>query len=267
LNRSVTIKAAYITGVAIVLGASITALFYFFGGDRKSKQSQVVTTGDVQAPISMLQETGPVTIHYNIPATVTKEAIQQLEKKLEATDEKIGLTRGEIELLASALKDLDQRTSGIEKLPDGRTKLGHFVSGHPSIVIQEHEEAVHYFRDRDYEHALERSQNAINAYEDTKKVKYSLSTGDLEPQAIGTIYRLAAMSAQRFSRSQLAHNYAEKAANAHSSSANKALLSTTFANLHRFDEALKWITEALNDDPKNVEYTRLRDDYKARIPR
>lgn len=267
MNRSVTIKAAYITGAAIVIGASITALFYFFGGDRNSKQSQVVTTGDVQAPISVLQETGPVTIHYNIPATVTKEAIQQLEKKLEATDEKIELTRGEIELLASALKDLDQRTSGIEKLPDGRTKLGHFVSGHPSIVIQEHEAAVHYFRKHDYEHALEHSENAIKVYEDTKKVKYSMSTGDLKPEAIGKIYRLATISAQRLSRSQLAHNYAEKAANAHSSPENKALLSTTFANLLRFEKALQWITEALNADPDNVEYTRLRDDYKAKIPR
>lgn len=160
---------------------------------------------------------------------------------------------------------MDQRTSGIEKLPDGRTKLGHFVTGHPSIVIEEHEAAVKYYQKGDLTNSLKHSQNAIKAYEETKKIKYSISTGDLNPAGIEVIYRLAAISAQRLLKNELAYQYSKKAVEADGSSQNKALLSTTLANLKRFDEALKYIQAALKTEPQNKDFERLRKDYQVKL--
>jgi tetratricopeptide (TPR) repeat protein len=265
LKKSVTIKAAIIGGGAVIIAAIITGIFLLFDTGRKDQTPHIETGGNVHGPISVFQETGPVTINYNLPLTATKEAIQELEKKLKETDEKIELSRKEIELLTSAPKDLDQRTSGIEKLPDGRTKLGHFVTGHPSIVIEEHEAAVKYYQKDDFTNALKHSQNAIKAYEETKKIKYSMSTGGLKPEAVEVIYRLAAISAQRLLKNELAYQYAQKAVEADGSSQNKALLSTTLANLKRFDEAQKYIQEALKTEPQNKEFEKLRKDYQAKL--
>jgi len=46
---------------------------------------------------------------------------------------------------------------------------------------------------------------------------------------------------------------------------NQAILSTTLANLNRFDEALEYIDEALKSEPQNLEYARLRRTYTNKL--
>jgi hypothetical protein len=187
MKRSVTIKAAWIGAAALIVAAIVTGIFSLYNRSGKKQSQNIISSGNIDGSISVLQDTGSVTINYNVPRSATKNAIDELEKKVNATNEKIELSRNEIALLAKALKDLDQRTSGIEKLPDGRTKLGHFVSGQPRIVIEEHDAAVKYFRQNDYEKALLHSQNAIKSYEETEKIQFSMSTGGLTNEGISTI--------------------------------------------------------------------------------
>ena len=261
MKRSVTIKAALIGAIALIIAAIIGGLFSLDSRNHKSQTPKIAANGNVEGTISVLQETGSVTINYNVPESATKDAIKELEKKLNETDEKINLSRNEIALLANALKDLDQRTSGIEKLPDGRTKLGHFASGQPRIVIEEHAAAAQFFNQQNYVQALTHSQNAITAYEETNKINFSMSTGSLSNQGVAMIYRLAALSAQRLDKRQLAYQYAKKSVEAENIAPNIALLSTTLANLGKKEEAMKYIQEALKADPENREFIRLKEGY------
>ena len=261
MKRSVTIKAAWIGAAALIVTAVVAGIFSLYNKSGKEQSQSIISSGNIDGTISVLQDTGSVTINYNVPKTATKDAVDELEKKVNATYEKIELSRNEIALLAKALKDLDQRTSGIEKLPDGRTKLGHFVSGQPRIVIEEHDAAVKYFRQNDYEKALLHSKNAIKSYEETEKVQFSMSTGGLTNEGISTIYRLAALSAQKLHKNDLAYQYGKKALDAQSSAQNKALISTTLANLGRFREAIDYIDQALKENPKNADFQRLKEEY------
>jgi tetratricopeptide (TPR) repeat protein len=265
MKRSVTIKAAWIGAIALIIAAIIGGLLSLKSGNHKNQTTNITTEGNVEGTFSVLQDTGSVTINYNVPDSATKDAIKELEKKLAVTDEKINLSRKEIALLTKALKDLDQRTSGIEKLPDGRTKLGHFVSGQPRIVIEEHDAAAHFFKQQNYVKALSHSQNAINAYEETNKKSFSMSTGGLTKEGVAMIYRLAALSAQRLDKRQLAYQYAKKSIEEENNAQNMALLSTTLANLGKKKEAIKYIEEALKADPDNREYIRLKDKYSRNM--
>jgi tetratricopeptide (TPR) repeat protein len=265
MKRSITIKAALIGAIALIIAAIIGGVFSLSSKNNKSQTTEIAAGGNVEGTISVLQETGSVTINYNVPESATKDAIKELEKKLNETDEKINLSRNEISLLAQALKDLDQRTSGIEKLPDGRTKFGHFASGQPKIVIEEHDAAAHFFDQHDYMQALAHSQNAIAAYEETEKINISVATGSLSNQGIAMIYRLAALSAQRLDKRQLAYQYAKKSTEVENNAQNMALLSTTLANLGKMKEAINYIEEALKADPDNSEFIRLKDEYSRKM--
>lgn len=261
MKRSVTIKVAWIGAIALIIAAVIGGLFQLASRNNKSQAPKIAVNGNVEGTISILQETGSVIINYNVPESATKDAIKELERKLNTTDEKINISRNEIALLVKALKDLDHRTSGIEKLPDGRTKLGHIVSGQPRIVIEEHAAAAQLFNQQNYVRAFTHSQNAITAYEETNKINFSMSTGGLLSQNVAMIYRLAALSAQRLDKRQLAYQYAKKSVEAEKKALNIALLSTTLANLGKKEEAMKYIQEALKADPENREFIRLKEGY------
>ncbi len=265
MKRSVTIIAAWIAAGALIIAAIIGGVFTLYSGNKKIQTPEISARGNVEGVISVLQDTGPVTINYNVPESATNDAVKVLEKKLNETDDKINLSRKEISLLAQALKDLDQKTSGIEKLPDGRTKIGTLASGQPRIVIEEHEAASHFFNQHNFTEALKHSQNAINAYEETKKINISLSTGSLTNLGIAMLHRLAALSAQRLEKRQLAYQYAQKSVDAKNSPQNIALLSTTLFNLGKAEEAMLHIEKALEIEPENHEYIKLKETYSKRI--
>jgi hypothetical protein len=89
--------------------------------------------------------TGNTTVNnYYAPVTnsLTREAFESLETALSTATNKLELTAQQVRLPAQALKDLDQRTSGIKKLPDGRTQFGTTISGEPTVVIEAFNAAV-----------------------------------------------------------------------------------------------------------------------------
>jgi tetratricopeptide (TPR) repeat protein len=76
---------------------------------------------------------------------------------------------------------------------------------------------------------------------------------------------LAALSAQRLSKNELAYQYGKKALDAQSSAQNKAFISTTLANLGKFPGAMDYIDQALKENPNNVDFQRLRDEYSQHL--
>ena len=202
-----------------------------------------------------------MTINDNIATSTARKAVGKLEHKLNASSNKVGLSGSDIILMIEALRDLDQKTSGIDRLPDGRTKFGLFTGGRPSIVLEQHDAARASFKKKNYEKALTHSVNAIRAYEDSKKLEGCISTGRFTNHAVAKLYYLAALSAQRLRRRQFAYWYAENSVKAESNAKNTALLSTTLANLGEIKEATHYIQKAIRQDPLNVKYRKLRRQY------
>jgi tetratricopeptide (TPR) repeat protein len=133
-------------------------------------------------------------------------------------------------LLAQALRDLDQRTSDVEKLPDGRTKFGTVITGQPKAVIEAFGLAVQSYTNRDYARALNQARTGIEAFE-ASTVEGSLVSGEITPNAKGILYRIAGHSAQCLGSNILANQYAEKAVVVDPIKESRLLLATTLANL------------------------------------
>jgi tetratricopeptide (TPR) repeat protein len=193
-RKSVGVRVAWISGIFLIVAAIIGGLFAWLS-PKPPGATALVSGANNQGPVTVAGAPRDITINYNVPATETKEAIAALEEKLKGTNTAIELTRSEVKLLARALTDLDQRTSGITKLPDGRTSMGGFIGGEPRIVMEEHEAATQAFNKKEYSTALEHSKKAIGAYEDAAKIPRAASTGDLTPDSLGKIYFLGAILA------------------------------------------------------------------------
>ncbi len=263
MPEPVGIRAAKIGAAAVIIAAIVTGLFLVLKPSQSSQQK--ATIDGANNPIAMFGTARDVTISYNMPDTATREAVDFLKKKAEDTDAAIGLTRKEILLLSKALQDLDQRTSGLQKLPDGRTLFGSLISGNPTIVIQEHEAAATLFSAGDYKTALEHSQRAIKAYEDAKQIPASMSTGDLGPEDVSKLYYLAALISQKLQNKELVYKYAVKAAEIQPSSEHQVFLATALFNIGRVDEAIAVISKAVEMEPSNGEYRRLKDEMSKRM--
>ena len=254
-TKSVTIKAAVITSGALILAALIGSLFKPSG-----KKTPVTTGNQHESPVIVMEEEGDITINYYVQETQTTKAIDALEQKISDVNASIGLTREEIRLLSLSLKDLNQRTSGIEKLPDGRTKIGRIVTGEPTIVLEEHNAANINFKNGNYSVALEHSQKAIGALEATEHFS-GMQTGKISDENVGKIYFLGALIAQKRSESELAHKWAKKSVEKQKTPKSQALLATTLFNLGQRVEALNVLNKSLEAFPNNV--TLLN--YKSRI--
>src|SRR6266566_7263838 len=86
--------------------------------------------GSNQTPLYAPQVTTINNNYYGtVSNSVTRDAFEALEARVATATNKIELTVTEVQKLARALRDLDQRTSDIEKLPDGRTRFGSVISG------------------------------------------------------------------------------------------------------------------------------------------
>lgn len=87
-------------------------------------------------------------IYYGVPLpnSVTRDAFESFENSvsnsISNTTGKIEFTAQQVQLLAQALKDLDQRTSAIRKMPDGTSQFGSVVAGQPTVVIEAYKDAV-----------------------------------------------------------------------------------------------------------------------------
>ena len=262
MSRSVKI---WVGAATPIVAAIVAGLFQLYG---PSRSQQTITAPEANSsPITMLGTAHDVTINYNVPDTATRDAVDSLKKKAADTDTAIELTQKELLLLSRALQDLDQRTSSLQKLPDGRTLVGDFISGTPTIVLEEHEKARRLFTAGDSSAALEYSQKAIKAYEDTKQVPHVMSSGDLSPENAGKVYMLGASIAQRLQRDELALEYATKAVETQPSAEHQAILATALFNVGKVDEAIAAINKVVDAEPNNQNYRQLRDEMlKWRLP-
>ena len=200
-------------------------------------------------------QSGDVNIYMSEPATPTTIVTELFEAKLKDQNKNIELNRDDIEKLTNALKDLDQRTSGIKRLPDGRNYLGGIITGQPSIVIESHNNAVELLRKNDFSNAFQHSKHAIEASESSRQVANDSS--GLKPSSEATLYHIGAYSAHKLKKYTLALQWAKKANTAESNPQRLYLLGLTLFSVNEPNKALDIINEGLTKYPDNQYLTSL----------
>jgi len=162
--------------------------------------------------------------------SVTREAFESLEAAVTNATNQIVLTAHQVQLLAQALHDLDQRTSGIQKLPDGRTQFGQLITGIPTVVVDALNAGWKSYTNQDFHTALKYLEQGIDAMEATNPQNVSMETGR-DPAFNGGLYALAAICQQKLGSNVNANAYAEKAIKTDPSPRNKVLYATTLTTL------------------------------------
>lgn len=257
MGKSSKIKVAIISGCFILGAAVITGMLM-----KSDSKIPTVATEDVKgSTFASIVNSDNITINMAVTDTPTKKVIKELEDKLSNTDAKVELTNKELLLLSQALKDLDEKTSTIEILPDGRTQFGGYVSGEPSKVIGEHNASSKAFNLGDYVASLQHSQNAIKLYNDANKMISGsvIMTSGLSLKALAKIYMLAGISAQRLDKKDLAYQYAKESVEYESNLENNGLLATSLATLERYAEAMNCVEEALKFKPTDQQLLELKE--------
>jgi tetratricopeptide (TPR) repeat protein len=172
----------------------------------------------------------------NLPSTATKEAVEALDRKLSSATNAIELTRADVRLLSRALRDLDERTSGLQKLPDGRTLLGNVVAGTPKAVIEAFNAGLHCFTNGDFAGALEHLTNAVAVIRstDAQMGKDAVELGTkVTPKGKAILFSMVANSAQQLGKVGLANDFAKMAVQFNPSAQNQALLALTLQEIGR----------------------------------
>jgi len=162
--------------------------------------------------------------------SVTKEAIEALESKLATATNKIEFTVGEVQKLAQALRDLDQRTSAIEKLPDGRTRFGDIVAGTPKALLEVADRAKKYYSAGDFQNALKEYQEVLKFFDAVPSDSYSIHDS-LPPETKALYYRLAGSCAAKLNNLNTALEYAKKSDELQPGLRSKMLLTSVYANM------------------------------------
>jgi len=85
MNKSVTIKAAWITGICVIAAALISGFFIWKGSSNKS--SNVNVRSNVQAPITTINKADNITINMNALDTDNEEITKELESKINIFNE------------------------------------------------------------------------------------------------------------------------------------------------------------------------------------
>jgi len=260
-----TIKAAKITLYGVIIVAVIAGLFQL---SSNNKSSNIISPSDSISSINLIGDIrGNVYLNIpeNVSETTTSRAIKELQSELNRTENNVTLTREEIRLISQALKDLDQRTSGIKILPDGRTEFGlqgGIITGAPSIVIQEQNAAQASLKSGDYNAGFNHAQNAIKAYEDAKKYESQniLYKEFLPPESVSKVYLTGAMAAQQLGNNSLANQYIKTALDTSNIPNNNAAAAIILLNMGNYTDALNYSKKALEAEPNNSLFIGLNNE-------
>lgn len=165
-------------------------------------------------------------IYTNMLDPEIKNWVSNIASKVELTSGEVSLTKKDILALTELLTKLDERTSDIHRLPDGRTSLGGQIAiGGASYLEKEFLSAATAFMNKNYYLCFTHSQKAISILE-------SEPTGwvggfeiiSLPLKSKSAIYRLGSGAAFMVGSNDLMTIYAQQAVDLDSIPENTALL-------------------------------------------
>ena len=168
----------------------------------------------------------------------------------ESSDAKrlLGELRDENKKADEKLKLLEQKTSEIFRLPDGRTKMGGMITGDPSVLKDSFDRMLAAHKEKKFDVAYGEAKAGIQMLEDSKKVltgAFISTGGNFTAEGVATLYTFGADLAQRFSEHDKALDWAKKALVTMASPERKALLVTALLNAKKTEEAQKLVEETM----------------------
>ena len=132
----------------------------------------------------------------------------------EEAKKKVMLT--EMAHLRTRADGLESKTQTTSQLPDGRSLFGNVITGKPTALLREHDEAVASFSAGNFTNCLTHSSNAVKAHEETLQIlagiaNYGQNGGAyLPPEETAELYHRASMCAERLGQNEVARRYNEQ---------------------------------------------------------
>jgi BMFP domain-containing protein YqiC len=241
-------------GVAVLIVSIVTGLALTFHERAIEISFGKVATLKAAAQQATTDAQEIATIRHRVEA---QAATLDLVAK-ESSDAKrlLGDLRKENENADEKLKQLEQKTSEIVRLPDGRMKMGILVTGSPSVLMEHFDLMLAAYKDREFEVAYREAKTAIKLYEDSKKAltdHYVSAGGTLKPEDVATLYGIGAELAQRFSEHDTALAWAQSAVAAKPSPERRAFLVTALLHAKKTEEAKKLVDETIAEGGEDAE--------------
>jgi len=231
-------------------------LFLVFPTD-SNKQSFNVTSTNIEKSVVMVgnQSSNTVMVDNSIRFLQTNSP-GQVQGQIIASNvnitQNINIFTNDTKAIESQLNELKERTKDIQRLPDGRMRIGGLVVGSGSVDPKELTNAFRSYLAGDFPTALQLSQKMITAFEPMPGI--NISTSSLNPELKREIYALAARSAQRLGSNYLANEFASKTLRHKPTPETKILFVTTLHNLandyvrsNDFSNALKLDQKAIQN--------------------
>lgn len=217
---------AVFAGIALILSDRITEFSVTGVGTIKAAAEQAQTDAKEIAHIRKRVEAQAATMDL-----VAKESAEA--KKLLAD-----LTR-QNEVAEEKLKELSERTSEVVRLPDGRTKFGNIITGAPSALQEKINAGLTAYKQNDFVAAHSQFAECVKLYEESKSQESNVAmvTDGINADAIATASALAADTARRTGKHDVALTYARKSVNLASTPEREALLALCLFNSGNVEEA------------------------------
>ena len=206
---------------------------------------------------------------YNIsvgPAKDNAEAIDGILNRLSTTETNLAGTRQAVEALAKVVKDIDERTSAMVLLPDGRSKYFDVIAGDATLQYAEYQIAWTNTAAQNWCEGLKHSEAAIRMYEDSKKMGEGSDRGNYTPDEFAsTLYFMASCNAQPLFHqtvntkyAELAYQYGKESSRLARTADHVAAEAVGLYQLLRWEEATNKISQAVSLDPNNSQVAEIQ---------
>lgn len=255
-------KIVFIVFLFLLLGFKVLPFLMHTFSPSKSSEARFSFTGSSSYGQTNAQgQTINVTNNYGNPET--DKVVKVLEGKIQNTQNDVTLTKQDVDQLKKSLQELSNRTAGLERLPDGTTRIGGFLSGIPSVVIDNHNQAIELNRQGKYEDALMKSKIAITAHEETSVAlrlrPAGITAGGLSDQDYVKIYLLAVQEAFNLAKFSEALEYANVAVSIQENPNTLSARVAAYANLKQISKAKELIKEAQEKFSKDSQIKELKE--------
>jgi hypothetical protein len=251
LGVSTLVCFAIVVGLALVFNERASEISFGKIASIKTAAQQATTDAQEIASIRQRVEAQASTLDLVAKASAdSKQLLDQLREENIKADEK--------------LKQLVQKTSDIDVLPDGRTRMGTLISGEPSFLKTHFDKLLaDYYEAKDFPSAYDEAKKCIKAFEESSNSMESNKTiviggGGLTVGGKVNLYGIGAVLATKFKEFDTAVTWAKKIVDLQPTPKNKAFLFARLRYANRNDEANKIMIDLFAQN-KNLKTADIED--------
>lgn len=265
--ESATVRAAIISGVMGAIAVMLAVWLPSRLDAPKLREDNITLKEELLKKNHEIEELQTLLVPFRTVAfqNFTGTEAERLSKlALKLNDIQKGL-----EVLSSDQAALKEKTNGMTALPDGRLKLGNFITGEPTILEAKFKEMAAAYDARDVQKLYEYARGVIQIIEASEKATEGggVSTSTINPAWLADVYRAASDGARMTNHFDEAVMWAKKSIKYEDGGSRRAALVLSLRAADKGTEAEKVIRDTLVMDPKIVqEFRQTMDRVGTPIP-